>query len=169
MMQVYILRHGIAEDEKNGVSDADRALTSEGRRKLRDVLGMASEARVKPDIIVTSPLKRALQTASMAHQILGGKDDVMESRALLPGSSPEAVWTEIRAHQEVASSLLLVGHNPLFAQLAAYLLGTPNAQIEFKKGAIMRVDFESLGLKPKGFWRWYLTASLAASRDSNRS
>lgn len=169
MMQVYILRHGIAEEGKPGTSDADRTLTAEGRRKLRDVLGLAAESKVKPDVILSSPLKRALQTAAIARQILGSNEEITESRALLPGSSPEEVWSEIKAHRRVASSLLLVGHNPLFANLAAYLLGTPEAHVEFKKGAVMRIDFESLGLKPKGTLRWYLTASLAASRDSGRS
>lgn len=168
IMHVYILRHGIAEDGSPGMSDADRALTPEGRRKLRDVLKLAAEAKVKPDLILSSPLKRALQTATIARQILGGKEEITESRSLLPGSSPDDVWSEIKSHQSVAPSLLLVGHNPLFAHLAAYLLGTPNAQVEFKKGAMMRIDFENPGLKPKGTLRWYLTAGLAASRDSGR-
>lgn len=163
MMQVYILRHGIAEDAKAGGSDAERELTPEGRRKLRYVLKLAAEAKVKPDLILSSPLKRAWQTAAIARRELGVKEAVNESRALLPGSSPEDVWSEITTHKSVANSLLVVGHNPLFARLAAYLLGTPNAQIEFKKGALMRIDFESPGARPKGVLRWYLTASLAAN------
>jgi phosphohistidine phosphatase len=169
MMQVYLLRHGIAEEGKPGVSDADRALTPEGRRRLRHVLELASEAKVKPDLILTSPLKRAVQTAAIARQVFGHKEKIAESRALLPGSSTDETWQEIRAHEEAAPSLLLVGHNPLFADLAAYLLGTPNAQVEFKKGAIMRIDFESLSLKPKGILRWYLTAALASHKDSGRA
>jgi phosphohistidine phosphatase len=165
-MQVYLLRHGIAEDGKPGTSDAERALLPEGRRKLRNVLERASEAKVKPDLILSSPLKRALQTASIARDVLRSKDPVTETRTLLPGSSVEEVWSEIRAHQAAASSLLLVGHNPLFAELAAYLLGTPNAQIEFKKGAMMRIDFEALSARPKGVLRWYLTANLAVHKGS---
>lgn len=166
MMQVYILRHGIAEDGGPSVPDAERALTQEGRRKLRYVLKLAAEAKVKPDLILSSPLKRALQTAEVAKQILGASEEITESRTLLPGGSPEVVWAEIRAHRNVAHSLLLVGHNPLFANLGAYLLGTPNAHVEFKKGAIMRIDFQALGLRPKGTLRWYLTAALAESRGA---
>jgi phosphohistidine phosphatase len=168
MMQVYILRHGIAEDGKPGSSDSERALTQDGRRKLRYVLKLAAEAKVKPELILSSPLKRALQTAAIAKQVLGSDEEITESRALLPSSSPEEVWAEIRAHNGAVDSILLVGHNPLFADLAAYLLGTPNAQVEFKKGAIMRIDFESLGFKPKGTLRWYLTAGLAGHRASRR-
>jgi phosphohistidine phosphatase len=168
MMQVYLLRHGIAEDGKPGVSDAERALTSEGRRKLRHVLELAAEAKVKPDLILSSPLKRAVQTAAMAREVFGHKEKVAESRALLPGSSADETWKEIRAHEQAAPSLLLVGHNPLFAELAAYLLGSPDAQVEFKKGAMMRIDFDSVSLRPKGVLRWYLTAALASHRDSGR-
>ena len=62
-MHVYILRHGIAEDERPGVGDAERALTVDGRRKLRYVLKSVAEAGSRPSLIMTSPLKRAVQTA----------------------------------------------------------------------------------------------------------
>ena len=64
-MRIYVLRHGIAEDAPPGGSDSDRALTLEGRRKLRGVLEHARRAGVVPDIILTSPLKRAVETADL--------------------------------------------------------------------------------------------------------
>ena len=161
-MQLYLLRHGIAEDAKIGGSDGDRALTPEGRRKLRDVMKLAREAGVSPELIISSPLKRALQTADIAKRALGYEEQIVTSDLLTPGTSPEDAWEEVRAHRDL-QSLLLVGHNPLFAALAAYLLGTPNAHIEFKKGAIMRVDFEKFSVQPRGVLRWYLTARLAAT------
>jgi phosphohistidine phosphatase len=57
---------------------------------------------------------------------------------------------------------MLVGHDPLFGQLAGYLLGTPELQIDFKKGAVLRIDFDSFGPKPRGILRWFLTPKLAA-------
>jgi phosphohistidine phosphatase SixA len=59
----------------------------------------------------------------------------------------------------------LVGHNPLFDSLAAFLLGAPNLKIDFKKGAIMRIDLESFGAQPRGILCWYLTAKLSANRE----
>jgi phosphohistidine phosphatase len=164
MMQVYLLRHGVAEEGKIGASDADRALTQDGRRKLRQVLASAAEAGVQPSLILSSPLKRALQTAEIAKQVLGYKESVLHTNVVLPGGNPEEVWDEIRLHKD-SGSLLLVGHNPLFAYLSAYLLGTPDAHIDFKKGAIMRIDFESLSSRPRGTLRWYLTARLAVNRE----
>ncbi len=162
-MQVYLLRHGIAEYAKFEANDADRPLTSEGKRKLRQVLKSAAEAGLDPELIITSPFKRAVQTAEIAKDVLAYDQEVRRSKLLTPGSHPDHVWHEIREYRDVGA-LLLVGHNPLFASLSAYLLGTPAAQVDFKKGAIMRIDFDSLTLQPRGTLRWYLTARLAAPK-----
>ena len=161
-MQVYLLRHGIAEEGKTGANDALRTLTAEGRRKLRQVLKSAAEAGVRPDLVISSPLKRAIQTAEIAKEVLLYGGIVAQSNALSPAAPTEEAWDEIRAHKDVGS-LVLVGHNPLFASLAAFLLGTPEAQVDFKKGAMMRVDFEKISLRPRGTLRWYITSRLAAS------
>ena len=159
-MQLYLLRHGIAEAQKPGASDATRVLTQSGRRKLRETLSAAAGAGLKPSLILTSPLKRAMQTAEIASEVLAYQAELLQSKALTPGSSPEHVWEEVRGHRD-EECLLLVGHNPLFENLAAFLLGQPNLQIEFKKGAIMRIDLEQFPPHPKGVLRWYLTAKLA--------
>jgi len=163
-MQVYLLRHGVAEKDRSGLSDADRALTQDGRRKLREIIKAAGEAQVQPSLILTSPLKRAVQTAEVAQEVLGYKNEILRSKALLPGSSVEQVWEEIRAHRD-KPSLMLVGHNPLFAELSGYLLGSSDMQVEFKKGALLCVDFEEFRERPKGTLRWYLTSKMAAKRS----
>ena len=161
-MQVYLLRHGIAEEGGLTVNDAERSLTNEGRRKLRHVLAHVADSGIKPDLIISSPIKRAQQTAEIARSCLKCSQDVLLTRALVPGSTPESVWDEIRVHSG-QESLLLVGHNPLFSHLAGYLLGSENLQVDFKKGAVMCLEFESTGRKPEGTLRWYLTARLAGS------
>ena len=163
-MHVYLLRHGIAEEERPGLSDADRALTADGRRKLRHVLRTVAEAKVRPTLILSSHLKRAVQSAEIAKEVLGYANEILRTKALAPAASPEHVWDEIRVHRNEAA-LLLAGHNPLFDQLAAYLLSAPQLQVEFKKGAIMRIDVETFGAQPKGVLCWYLTAKLSANRE----
>jgi phosphohistidine phosphatase len=160
-MQVYLLRHGISEDERAGLSDAERALTSEGRRRLRQTLQVAGRADVKPTLILSSPLKRAVQTAEIAKEILVCRNEIVSTRALLPGSTAEQVWEEIRCNKD-EPSVVLVGHNPLFANLAGYLLGQPELQVDFKKGAILRLDVDRFSPHPKGILRWYLISKLAA-------
>src|SRR5438309_313742 len=107
-MQVYLLRHGIAEEGTSQRSDADRALTNEGRRKLRQVFAHVADAGVKMDLVLTSPLKRALQTAEIAIGCLKTKPEMLISATLAPGGTVEDVWSEIRVHRD-AETLLLVG------------------------------------------------------------
>ncbi len=161
-MQVHLLRHGIAEDGHAGLPDTDRALTPEGRKKLRQVLQIAAKADVKPTLILSSPLKRALQTAEIAKRALDYHGEILQSKTLAPGSSVEDVWDEIRGHRD-EPSLLLTGHNPQFEHLAGYLLGHPSMQFDFKKGALLRIDMESFGAGPRGILRWCITAKLAES------
>jgi phosphohistidine phosphatase len=161
-MQVYLLRHGIAEDGHSGQPDADRALTSEGRKKLRQVLQTAAKAGVQPALIMSSPLTRAIQSAEVAQRILGYRGEILRTKSLAPGVGVEQVWDEIRTHRD-QNSLLLAGHNPQFEHLAGYLLGQPNLKMEFKKGALLRVDVETFGAQPRGVLRWCLTAKLAES------
>jgi phosphohistidine phosphatase len=155
-MDLYLLRHGIAEEGGAGMSDADRALTAEGRRKLRQVLTAACDAKVSLDLIVSSPLKRALQTAEVARKTLRYKGEIIRTKALEPGASVQQVWDEIRDYRD-KSCLLLVGHNPLFSQLASYLLGSADLQIDFKKGGLMKISFEHFPPVPRGVLCWYIT------------
>jgi phosphohistidine phosphatase len=156
-MDLYLLRHGIAEEGRAGTNDANRALTAEGRRKLRQVLTAACDAKVTLDLIISSPLKRALQTAEVARKTLKYKGDIVKTKSLEPGASVQQVWDEIRDHRD-KSFLMMVGHNPLFSQLAAYLLGSPDVQIDFKKGGLMKISFEHFPPAPRGILCWYITA-----------
>jgi phosphohistidine phosphatase len=159
-MEIYILRHGIAEDGQAGQPDGERALTAEGKKKLRNVLRAAAKAGVAPSLILTSPYRRALQTAELAAEILGYKGDLLRTKALQPGSEPQAVWEEIRVHKDQAN-ILMAGHEPLFGRLTAYLLAAPTLQIDFKKGAIACVELDRFAAEPQGVLRWMLTPKLA--------
>src|SRR5580658_5785224 len=105
-MEIYILRHGIAEEPKAGVPDAERALTDTGREKLRAVLERARHGGVKPSLILTSPYRRALQTAHIAGQVLGC-NKIAESEILVPGAAPKAVWDAICARRREPALLII--------------------------------------------------------------
>jgi phosphohistidine phosphatase len=155
-MELYLLRHGIAEDRAASGRDADRALTEEGRRKLEKVLRRARKAGVEPALILSSPLRRAMETAQMAAGELGCKSAIVRCDALLPDSTPRQAWSEIRAHGD-EPSLLLTGHEPLFSQTAAWLLGSTRAMIDFRKGALLCIDCAPAGAEPRGVLQWMLT------------
>ncbi len=162
-MEVYLLRHAVAEEPQIGQPDAERALTPDGRKKLRNVLRAAASAGVAPSLVLTSPYKRALQTAQMAVEMLDYKGELLRTKALEPGSTPKSVWDEIRDHKD-ESRILLVGHEPLFGRLMAFLLGAPNLQVDFKKGAIACIEIERFPAEPHGVLRWILTSKLAAGQ-----
>ena len=160
-MDLFLLRHGIAEDPKAGQSDALRALTAEGRTRLKQVLETAHRAKVEPTLIISSPLKRAVETAEIASKILGYEGTMLKSDALQPDSDPEDVWQEIRDHR-AEPAILLAGHQPLFSQLTAYMLGAPSARVDFKKGGLLQLTVDSFPAHPRAMLGWYLVPKLAA-------
>jgi phosphohistidine phosphatase len=159
-MQIYLLRHGIAEDARQGQADSERALTSEGREKLRRVLNRARAAGVAPDLILSSPYRRAIETADVAADSLGYQGKVMPTPALLPEVSPFDAGEEIRSHRE-ERSVLLSSHEPLMSSMAAFLLGSPALEVDMKKAALLHVDCDRLGPQPKGVLKWMLTPASA--------
>jgi phosphohistidine phosphatase len=159
-MEIYLLRHGIAEDAAPGMADADRALTSAGRQKLRRVLTRARAAKVEPDVILSSPYRRALETAAVAVEALGYSGKVVQTGALTPDANPHETWEEIRA-RKTETSLLLASHEPLMSALLAFLLNTPALVVDFKKAALARVDCDRFGPEPHGTLKWLLTPATA--------
>lgn len=154
-----MLRHGIAEDHAATGRDADRRLTDEGRAKLRRVLERAHQAGVRPSLILSSPLRRALETAEIAARELGYEGKLLRTPALTPESSPQQVWDAVREHRD-ESPILLAGHEPLFSATVAYLLGSTHAMVHFRKGALARIDVQGTGPTPAGVLQWMLTAKL---------
>lgn len=158
-MRIYLLRHGIAEDGY-GKPDSERALTPEGIKKLHEVMKTLRDADVSPTLVISSPYKRALQTAEIAVQDLGFQGSFETSTFLTPDSNPRDAWSEVRAHKAEAE-VLLVGHEPLFSSLTAFLLNSPSLMIDFKKAGIVAIDMAGFGPQPHGVLRWYLTPKLA--------
>ena len=159
-MQIYLLRHGIAEDAQPGRADSERALTSEGREKLRRVLKRGRAAGAAPDLILSSPYRRATETADVAAETLGYQGKVVRTPALLPEASPFDAWEEIRSRHD-ERSVLLASHEPLMSSLAAFLLGSPALEVDMKKAALVRGDCDRLGPQPKGVLKWMLTPAVA--------
>lgn len=159
-MEILLLRHGIAADPRPGQPDAERALTGEGKQKLRALLRRLHKAGVRPALILTSPFVRARQTAEIAREMLAPEAMIVPARALAPGSAPQEAWDEIRLYAN-QPSVLCSSHEPLCGQLAAFLLGAPELAVDFKKGALMRIDVDSASPRPRGTLRWLVSPRLA--------
>jgi phosphohistidine phosphatase len=160
-MRIYLLRHGIAEDAGPRTPDFKRELTSEGRKKLSAILHLARRAGVQPELVISSPLIRAQQTAAMAREALQVEAPVQETRALAPEASPQQVWEELRGLRNL-DSVLLAGHEPLLSSLTAWLLGAPGLQVHMAKAAMVAIDLDQFRGEPHGTLRWMLTPKLAA-------
>jgi phosphohistidine phosphatase len=158
-LRIYILRHGIAEDGSRVGSDADRALTGEGKQRLERVLDRARGGGVRPSLILTSPLKRAVETAEIAAAVLNVKRELVRTNTLLPEGSPERVWSEIRT--QIGEDVLVSGHEPLLSRVVAFLLGCPALQVNMKKAALVCIEMETAGAQPRGALNWMLTPKVA--------
>jgi phosphohistidine phosphatase len=159
-MEIYLLRHGIAEDGRPGGRDSDRALTAEGREKLRRILKRAHQAGVGPGVILSSPYRRAVETAEIAAEALEYHGEIVKTRALVPEAPPQEAWDEICSRRN-EQAILLASHEPLMSSAAAFLLSAPALRVDMKKGALLRVDCEQFGPSPQGTLKWMLTAALA--------
>lgn len=152
------MRHAIAEDRSDSGRDEDRRLTGEGRRKLREVVAGMRALELPVERILTSPLRRAVETAEIVaagYELAAGVD---ESSALAPGAGPDAV---IRALGDVGrpSGVVLVGHEPDLAALASTLLtGTPGlVHMAFRKAGIAGIVVATLPPRSAGALDFFLT------------
>ena len=158
VMEIYVLRHGEAEERETGLADRDRKLTAKGKRDLKDLLKLARKAEVSPGLILSSPLRRARETAAIAAEVLGCKH-VMETRNLLPGASPEQIWKEVCTDYK-AEKILLAGHQPHLGSLIGLLLEAA-ILVDLKKGCMVRIETHGKLGPPRGVLKWMITPKLA--------
>lgn len=115
-MQLLLLRHGLAEDVGPDSSDDTRRLTDEGIRNAIAVTDALARFADKPELILTSPKTRAVQTAEIAGQAFGAPVQVLD---LLGANSPDSIISDLPFRKE--SRLMLVGHEPSFGATAERL------------------------------------------------
>jgi phosphohistidine phosphatase len=155
-LELYLIRHGVAADRgEEFPDDSKRPLTSSGIARLRKEAKALDALGVGFDHIITSPLVRTRQTADVFVEMLKSKPSLSMSDALAPAGAPTAVVQELGKHMRKAR-IALVGHEPNIGELAARLIGA-RTPIEFKKGAICRIDFEVFPPKGIGQLRWFIT------------
>lgn len=164
-MHLYLLRHGIAMDLSAGVKrDADRPLTKEGWKKMRDEARGMQQLGIDFDLIFTSPYLRTRQTALAVAEVYEfDADNIVSIESLAAGRpfaqppyrNPE-VFTDIGAYE--FEKALVVGHMPDLSEMASLLLtGTITTNFAFKKGSLCLVEVDGLPPRHLGVLRWMLT------------
>ena len=143
-MDVWLLRHAAAHERARSGKDEDRALTSDGARRAREVA--AGLASLDPGIeaVLSSPYRRALETAEPAAAALGiGKVTIQP--ALEPFHAPADVAAVLAGAKQ--RSLLLVGHQPLLGALVGLLVfGDEQREVPLRKAGLVRIVWEPRGL-----------------------
>jgi len=118
-MHLYFLRHGEADWPDWKKPDAERPLTKHGKKEMREVAAFLKRAKARPDLIVTSPLPRASQTAEIAAEKL--KVKCREDKLLAPGFDRADLERLLNKYPE--ESLMIVGHEPDFSEVISALTG----------------------------------------------
>lgn len=161
-MKLYVLRHGIAEEGSPARPDPERRLTDEGERRLRAVLARAHEAGVAPEAILTSPYRRAIETAEIAREELAVNSEWIPLTALVPAASPFDLWDELGRYRKL-DSLLVSGHNPLLSEFVCTLIGAREWGVAMKKAALAFLEVDPVGGDPRGSLVWLLTPKSAGA------
>ena len=151
-------RHGVAEAKSPTGRDADRRLTAAGIARLVEIFDRARAAGVAPDVIVSSPYVRAIETARLAAERLEYGGELLQSSALMPDQAPVGLWEEARAL--APATVLLVAHEPLLSAAASWMLGETRVVVAFGPGTLLRIDCDAVGPQPRGALKWKLEAGV---------
>jgi phosphohistidine phosphatase len=150
-MRLYLIRHGEAEVSSASGGDDERALTAAGAKEMRRVGRRLAELGASFDVIATSPLLRARQTAEALHA--GGAAPPAEEEPFLAGAGD---FDDLRAwigrqRRRRAAAAAVVGHQPMLGEWAELLLcGDVRGRIQLKKGAVVVLDLPDAGELPGG-------------------
>ena len=160
-MIIYFLRHASAgEHLANPKKDEKRALDKEGIEQCGYVGRALAALEAQVDVMVSSPLKRATQTASLVGNEMGHEGKLQ----IETGLRPEATFSDFRklvekhARQE---AIMVVGHNPNLSQFLGAIISDSGceASVELKKGAVAKVEMR----RSTGTLQWCLTPKLVRS------
>ncbi len=143
-MNVLVIRHAIAEEQstfkKSGMADDMRPLTVEGRRKMRRGANGLKRVVESIDLIATSPLIRAIETAHVIAKSFE-KARVVELKDLSPGGKPEAVFKFLV--QNRSQTVALIGHEPDLGKFVCLSLGCKIVdRVPLKKGGAAHLVFD---------------------------
>ena len=154
--ELYLIRHGLAEERGDAwPDDGKRPLTEDGMESMRKEARGLARLGVVLDVVLSSPLVRARQTAELVAGGLEPRPPIINVESLTPDGSYAAVVADLEKHAR-KRRIALVGHEPAIGELAARLIGSRHS-FEFKKGAVCRIDVEAIPPSGPGNLRWLLT------------
>ncbi|HYW12111.1 MAG TPA: histidine phosphatase family protein [Longimicrobium sp.] len=170
-MRLLVIRHAVAEERDafavTGGPDALRPLTDDGRKKMKAGVRGLKGIVPKLNVLATSPLLRAAQTADIVSREYGG----IESRTvdeLSPHQRADALLGWLRSHQ-LGDTVAIVGHEPHLGFLVGWLLtGRSDSFVEFKKGGAVLLEFDDPPAGGNAVLAWALPPRLLRSLGRDR-
>jgi phosphohistidine phosphatase len=154
-MELYIVRHGIAIDREDPKCppDPERYLTEEGIEKTKRVAAGVAAVCASPDLLLSSPYVRAMQTAEIFAMALDyPKQKIRRTDLLLPGAEPTLFFRELVKDKQT-STLFIFGHAPQLDDVISTALGLKHHITTLKKAGVALVELRRVS-PPSGQLVW---------------
>ncbi len=152
-MNIYLVRHAEALEPREGMADELRHLTGSGRKLAAKQARRLKKLKVRPDLIITSPRVRAVQTAELlAAQV--GRDAVVAAHPSLTGEADPEETVRLLREAGKLHAILLVGHEPHLSRVAAQLLGLEHSS-PLHKGACLALRWKPEKQDHFAQFSWY--------------
>ena len=156
MNEIYILRHGHAQDPGEGLNDFDRPLTEEGVEKINKLSLLFCKLDANLDMVLSSPYVRARQTAEIFVENLIPKPDLEMVDFLVSGTSSKEISRGLMEYSS-CENILIVGHSPDLEVFLGKLIGAE--RVILKKGALAKVNFQN-DIELSGELEWLITSKI---------
>jgi phosphohistidine phosphatase len=159
-MNLYFMRHGIAvaADDPSVIHENERPLTNKGVKRLRRAARGLRRLDIPLDVILTSPVLRARQSADIVAEALGMEARLEEISGLAPENTVEHLFFDLTRYQD-RQHLMLMGHEPLISQTICFLLCKTRShgfEIKVRKGSVCRIEVDALPPTGPGVLHWFL-------------
>jgi phosphohistidine phosphatase len=142
------------------MADKDRVLTGAGIEKMKRAAAGLVAAQAIPDVVLSSPLVRARQTAEILVEACGGKPLFKIASALAPAGNRTELYGAIRQHAEV-EGVMIVGHEPSLSAIACEILsGSPGSFMNLKKGGACAIGIVKMSPAPSGILYWFMPPAI---------
>lgn len=175
-MNLFLLRHASAGTRRSNPSlDVKRPLDKEGKKHCLQLAQILNALDVQFDLVVSSPLKRCLQTASLVGTETGYESRILRSNALAPEATL-ADFQKLMRDCSKSENLLLVGHNPNITAFLGSLISSNGAapRIRLRKGTLARLSLNrgpavlQALLDPRTIRAAYATSTKSSRRKTSR-
>ena len=177
-MNLFILRHASAGSPRaNPILDLKRPIDKDGKTQCLQLAHVLNALNLSFDLVVSSPLKRALQTAQLVATETGFEQKILISNALAPAAT-FAQFQRLLRDTSTSENVLVVGHNPNVSQFLSQLLGLGDEpaipRVRMRKGSLARVNLQrntavlqSL-IDPRVVRALYTTSTKSSRRKTSR-